>query len=55
MNNPEEEIENQPITFHCSYQLIPRSLGDISEAFRIKRSGKNGFNQSHKRGTLWRL
>ena len=40
MNNPEKEIENQPITFHCSYQLIPRSLGDISEAFQLKEAGK---------------
>jgi DNA polymerase elongation subunit (family B) len=40
MNNPEEELKNEPITFHCSYQLIPRSLGDISEAFKLNEAGK---------------
>ena len=40
MNNPEEDLQNEPITFHCSYQLIPRSLGDISEAFKLNEAGK---------------
>ena len=40
MNNPEEELKNEPITFHCSFQLIPRSLADISEAFQLNESGK---------------
>lgn len=40
MNQHEEELDSMPITFHCSYHLIPRSLENISKSFGLDKDGK---------------